>query len=121
MAAEPKQKRSKVRTRTRRSHHAKTLPNLSACPQCKALRVPHRVCPECGFYRGRKILELRSDKRLAMMERRAAAQKIKEEKAKKAKPARNASRIADAGGAKKPAKSPTDNQAGKKAKGNKKK
>ena len=85
MAAEPKQKRSKVRTRTRRSHHAKALPNLSACPQCKAPRVPHRVCPECGFYKGRKILELRSDKRLAVMERRAVAQKAKEEKAKKAK------------------------------------
>jgi len=85
MAAQPKQKRSKVRTRTRRSHESKSLPNLSPCPQCKAPRLPHRVCPECGFYKGKKILELRSDKRLAMMERRAAAQKIKEERTKKTK------------------------------------
>ena len=47
--------------------------------------MPHRVCPKCGFYKGRKILELRSDKRLAIMERRAVAQKAKEEKAKKTK------------------------------------
>jgi len=114
MAAEPKQKRSKVRTRTRRSHHAKSLPNLSPCPQCKALRVPHRVCPECGFYRGRKILELRSDKRLAMMERRAAAQKIKEEKAKSKKSKANPKGAPSRGKAPAKKKSPTQDKKDKK-------
>lgn len=33
-----------------------TLPQLSTCPQCAAPYVPHRVCPACGFYKGRQVL-----------------------------------------------------------------
>ncbi len=27
--------------------------NLIACPNCDQPRLPHRVCPNCGFYKGR--------------------------------------------------------------------
>ena len=33
-----------------------TLPQLSTCPQCAAPYVPHRVCPACGYYKGRQVL-----------------------------------------------------------------
>ncbi len=59
--AEPKKKMSKSRTRMRRSHDALRAPNLSACPQCGAARRPHRVCPECGHYRGRQIFEVEKE------------------------------------------------------------
>jgi large subunit ribosomal protein L32 len=36
-----------------------TLPQLSACPQCSAPYVPHRVCPACGFYKGRQIISVK--------------------------------------------------------------
>ncbi|MFN3270481.1 MAG: 50S ribosomal protein L32 [Candidatus Kapaibacteriota bacterium] len=26
------------------------------CPQCGAAKLPHRACPECGYYNGRKII-----------------------------------------------------------------
>jgi large subunit ribosomal protein L32 len=32
------------------------LPKLGVCPQCAAPYVPHRVCPACGFYKGRQVL-----------------------------------------------------------------
>lgn len=33
-----------------------TLPQLGKCPQCDAPAVPHRVCPACGYYKGRQVL-----------------------------------------------------------------
>ena len=32
------------------------LPQMNTCPQCAAPYVPHRVCPACGFYKGRQVL-----------------------------------------------------------------
>jgi len=26
------------------------------CPRCHAPKLPHHVCPACGFYNGRKVL-----------------------------------------------------------------
>lgn len=53
--AVPKKKMSKSKTRTRRAHGALQAPNTGDCPQCGAPKLPHRVCPECGHYRGRRI------------------------------------------------------------------
>jgi large subunit ribosomal protein L32 len=30
---------------------------LNVCPQCNSPRRPHRVCPTCGTYKGREIVE----------------------------------------------------------------
>ncbi len=59
--AVPKKKMSKSRTRMRRAHDALTVPNRSPCPQCGAPRDPHRVCAECGHYRGRQIFEVEKE------------------------------------------------------------
>jgi large subunit ribosomal protein L32 len=32
------------------------LPQISKCPQCAEPYVPHRVCPACGYYKGRQVL-----------------------------------------------------------------
>ena len=53
----PKQRISKRRRDFRRSHHALQLPTLNLCPQCKQPRRPHRVCPNCGHYDGREVIE----------------------------------------------------------------
>jgi large subunit ribosomal protein L32 len=34
------------------------LPQISKCPQCDAPYAPHRVCPACGFYKGRQVLTI---------------------------------------------------------------
>jgi large subunit ribosomal protein L32 len=42
----------------RRAHHDKvTAPNVIPCPKCGDMMLPHRVCPACGHYKGRKVLE----------------------------------------------------------------
>jgi len=55
--AVPKQRKSKSKTRIRRSHNDKvTLMKLIDCPQCGELMRPHRVCPNCGYYKDREII-----------------------------------------------------------------
>lgn len=54
--AVPKQKQSHARTMKRRSSHKLAAPTYNACPQCHSPRRPHRVCPTCGFYRGREVV-----------------------------------------------------------------
>jgi large subunit ribosomal protein L32 len=42
----------------RRAQHDKiTAPNVSACPNCGDVMLPHRACPACGFYKGRKVIK----------------------------------------------------------------
>lgn len=41
----------------RRAQHDKvSAPNVVPCPSCSAPMVPHRVCPGCGFYKGRAVI-----------------------------------------------------------------
>lgn len=47
----PTQKLSRARTRCRRAHHAKSLPNVVDCPKCKQPKLPHAACENCGFIR----------------------------------------------------------------------
>jgi large subunit ribosomal protein L32 len=57
--AVPKYKTSKARSRRRKSINMKlTSPSLIACGTCGNKLLPHRICPKCGFYKGKQILEL---------------------------------------------------------------
>ncbi|NBO64678.1 MAG: 50S ribosomal protein L32 [Acidobacteria bacterium] len=53
----PKRRHSKSRSRKRRTHDALKATNLSSCANCGATRLPHRVCPACGFYDGRVVID----------------------------------------------------------------
>jgi len=55
--AVPKKKHSKSRRDRRRAQWKLTTPNLGECPQCHEPKMPHRACPNCGFYRGREVVE----------------------------------------------------------------
>jgi len=59
--AVPKRRTSRAKRDKRRSHHALTSPNPSVCPQCNAPKLPHRVCPSCGSYKGRTVVETDED------------------------------------------------------------
>lgn len=54
--AVPKRKMSKARRDKRRANWKLTVPGLIECPQCHEKKMPHRVCPECGFYKGKQIV-----------------------------------------------------------------
>ncbi len=57
--AVPKGKVSKQRRDTRRSAHWKlSVPGISECPQCHEMKLNHRVCKKCGYYDGKKVIEV---------------------------------------------------------------
>ncbi len=57
--AVPKYKTSKARTRRRRSINMKmSVDTLVSCTNCGNKIMRHRVCPKCGFYRGKQVIEL---------------------------------------------------------------
>ncbi|MCS6827266.1 MAG: 50S ribosomal protein L32 [Caldilinea sp.] len=55
----PKRKLSKGRRNRRRAHDAIGTPALVECGNCHQPILPHRVCPHCGFYKGRQVLEIK--------------------------------------------------------------
>ena len=56
--AVPKNKVSKARRYKRRANWKLTAPNLVECPQCHELKLPHRVCPSCGQYKGKEVIKV---------------------------------------------------------------
>lgn len=58
--AVPKKKVSKARRDKRRSSVWKLeAPALSKCTQCGEWKMPHRVCPACGYYKGREVVKVK--------------------------------------------------------------
>ena len=57
--AQPKRKHSKARRNSRRANYRLTAPSLATCPRCHQLMEPHHVCPTCGYYDGKEIVEIK--------------------------------------------------------------
>lgn len=55
----PKRKHSAARGRKRRTHWKIKTTTLTACPQCKQLKLAHRACLACGYYDGRQVIEIK--------------------------------------------------------------
>jgi large subunit ribosomal protein L32 len=55
--AVPKRKTSQRRRDTRRAAHAIEAARLGRCPRCSSPVRPHHVCPTCGYYRGRPVID----------------------------------------------------------------
>ena len=57
--AVPKRKTGRAKTNSRKSANlAMSEPARSVCPQCGEVKLPHRVCGNCGYYRNREVLEV---------------------------------------------------------------
>ncbi|MEN2998168.1 MAG: 50S ribosomal protein L32 [Brevinematia bacterium] len=74
----PKHKKSYRRVRNRRTrvfYHTLPFPEelYVKCSECGKLKLPHRVCPYCGKYRGVTYINLsrREERRRRKMEERA--------------------------------------------------
>lgn len=63
MTPHPKRKHSKGRRDRRRAHDALLGHNLVACSNCGSMRLPHTVCPNCGHYQGREVVEIKKEKK----------------------------------------------------------
>ena len=57
-------------TGNRRSHHALAAQVLVTC-ECGEKRLSHRVCPHCGRYRGRVVVDFAA-KAMARAQKRSA-------------------------------------------------
>ncbi|MDR7300744.1 50S ribosomal protein L32 [Haloactinomyces albus] len=57
--AVPKRKMSRSNTRHRRSQWKASVPTLVKCSNraCRESKLPHVVCPSCGQYDGRQVVE----------------------------------------------------------------
>jgi large subunit ribosomal protein L32 len=56
--AVPKRRTSKSRQGHRRSHHYVTAVQVQYCPKCNEPVMPHRLCPNCGSYQGREVVNM---------------------------------------------------------------
>ncbi len=59
--AVPKRKKSKSKRDSRRAQQKITGPSLASCPECGEATLPHHACPNCGSYKGRKVLDTDED------------------------------------------------------------
>ena len=66
---------TRAHTANRRSHHALKAPALSVCANCEAKHRPHHMCLECGFYKGKMVVDMAAKKqaRTARIEAKQAA------------------------------------------------
>ena len=69
---------TKSHTKNRRSHHALATKKFVACSNCKAPKLSHTVCSNCGFYRGMKVIDM--VKKVEKKQKKAKAKKIEQEK-----------------------------------------
>ena len=58
--AVPKKRGTKSKRDKRRLHIFLKEPTLVKCPKCGHLILPHTVCPYCGYYKGKEIIDVLS-------------------------------------------------------------
>lgn len=56
--ANPTHRHSKSRRDKRRANWKGQVTQTIECPNCKEPKLSHRSCIDCGFYNGRKVLEV---------------------------------------------------------------
>lgn len=54
--ATPKGKISKARKHSRQANWKLSAPAIVECPQCHQMKLSHRVCKQCGYYKGVQVV-----------------------------------------------------------------
>jgi large subunit ribosomal protein L32 len=60
--AVPKRRQSNSRRDKRRSTKKIKSSQHSTCPQCGSVKLPHRICGECGYYGKKEIIKSELEK-----------------------------------------------------------
>lgn len=71
----PKRKRSRARRDSRFANKGLKVQAFSTCSQCQEPLAPHQACKHCGYYKGRKVLKTKTErkmKRTAQMQKKQA-------------------------------------------------
>lgn len=74
--AVPKQRKTKSRRNQRRMHIFIKAPLLLSCPKCGKPMLPHRICKNCGYYKGKQIIDVFA--KLTKKEKKKKEKEIKE-------------------------------------------
>lgn len=53
----PKRRFSKSRRDKRAAQWKITPPTVEECPRCHQTKAPHHVCPNCGYYKDRSVIQ----------------------------------------------------------------
>ena len=56
--AVPKNRLSQTRQKMRRANWKLTAPGYVECPQCHEKKLAHRVCKNCGYYKGVQVIDM---------------------------------------------------------------
>jgi len=76
----PKSRGTKSKRDKKRLHIVLKKPSLVKCQKCSKLILSHTVCPFCGYYKGRKVLDILNKKAKKEVEKK---EKQASEEAKK--------------------------------------
>lgn len=58
----PKRRHSRTRGAKRRTHWKLRKPNVVECSHCHEPKLPHQICPHCGWYKGREVVAVTESK-----------------------------------------------------------
>ena len=58
----PTQKRTKASKKRRASHFALTKVKHLKCSHCSKAVLPHVVCQNCGYYKGKEVIKKKKPK-----------------------------------------------------------
>ena len=73
--AVPKQRKTKSRRNQRRMHIFIKAPKFLSCPKCGKPMLPHRVCKNCGYYKGNQVIDV--FKKLTKKEKKKKEKELK--------------------------------------------
>lgn len=66
--AEPKKRTNKSKSGMRRMHIKAVMPSIVYCPNCHEAKPTHMVCPTCGHYKGKLIVEKKEKEKIEVKE-----------------------------------------------------
>lgn len=72
MPQEPKKRHSRQRQGKRRAHIKLTTINSVKCPNCGNPVLPHNICKNCGYYKGKEVLKKKSKEKKEEKEEKSA-------------------------------------------------
>ncbi len=61
--AVPKRRHSKSRRDKKRTHKKLKVNSLIKCSHCSRFKPRHKVCPHCGYYKGKKVIQIKEKKK----------------------------------------------------------
>ncbi len=90
MGGVPKKRHTQAKRNMRRAHLRLEVPSISRCAKCGQETLSHVVCPHCGYYRGREVINVLE--KLTKKEKKAREKEIAQKEKETGKQAESATK-----------------------------